>query len=326
MATILEGLTQALSPSATRDIGKAVGLKDDLVSKGIDVVGPLITTALANQASTAGGLADLMKLLPKEDTSAMLGNLSNLVKGGVGSAAVSSVFGSGASAVGATLDRVLGFKASSLLTVATPLVLGVVSKIAGEKKLDAKGVAQLLASEAAEVQNTGGQTARLVGEAVDTGRKAADTKAKYSAVQWESVRLAPVAAAHVVMMADKSGPIGATKEISAAAGAIDDSKKGASPASVLNLAFETDYSADEFSKFAKGGTRADALATVRDAIGVVERNNPTDAPTFRRLLADVATRVASASKEGGILGFGGTLVSPAEQAAIDEINAVIGNR
>lgn len=326
MASILDGLTQALSSSVTQDIGKAVGLQPDLVSKGMGVVGPLITTALAQKASTANGLAEIMKVLPKDDTSSILGNLAGLVKGGAGTAILSSIFGGGSNAVGNSLNRVLGFNASALLNIAAPLVLGFIGKIAREKKLDSAGVANLLASEAAEFEKTGSSAVRVVREAVDTGRKAEDTKAKFSSVQWESVRMAPVAAAHLVMMADKSGPIGAAKEISAAASVIADVRKQAAPTSVLSLAFETELSADELVKYAKGNTSADAIAMVREAIDLVDRNSPADGQNFRQLVSDVANKVANASKEGGILGIGGTLVSESEQKALDQINSVTGRR
>ncbi len=291
------------------------------------MVGPLITTALAQKASTPGGLADIMSVLPKDDTSSVLGNLAGLVKSGAGTSVLTSIFGSGSNAVATSLNRVLGFDASSLLKIAAPLVLGLVGKIAREKKLDSAGVARLLASEASDFEKTGSATVRVVREAVDTGRQAADTKAKFSSVQWESVRLAPVAAAHLVMTADKSGPIGAAKEISAAASAIDDAKKQTAPTSVLNLAFETELSTDELTKYAKDRkSHADAIAIVREAIDVVDRNSPADGPTYRQLVADVAKNVANASKEGGILGIGGTLVSQSEQAVLDEINSVVGRR
>jgi len=326
MSTILEGLTKALSSSATRDIAKAVGLKPELVTQGMAVVGPLIATALANKASTAGGAVDLMQLLPKGGTSSLLGNPANPVDGGTGDTAVSSILGSGAGAIGATLDRALGFKASSLLGFAAPLVLGLIGKIAGEKKLDPAGLAQLLAGDAADFEKTGSETARLVRLAVDAGHQAAHVKAKYTPVQWERVRLAPVAAAYVVMMADKSGPVGAMKEMRAANGAIDDAKKVASPTSVLSLAFDSDFSVEELSKFARGRTNADALRTVREAMEVVTRNSPADVSTYRRLVADVASQVASASREGGVLRFGGTHASASERAALDQLRSVIGDR
>ena len=327
MASIFEGLTQLLSPSVTKDIGSAVGLNPDLVSKGLGVVGPLITSALASKASTAGGIADVMQMLPKDGTTSLLGNLAGLVGGGgTGAKLLNSVLGGGGGAIGNALDRSLGFKASSLLPIAAPLIMGLISKVAQDKKLDSTGVANLLSTEAAEFEKTGGATAQLVRDAVATGRQAADIKSKYSPVQWESVRLAPVAAAHVVMMADKSGVVGAAKEISAAASVIDDAKKSASPTSVLSLAFETEISPTELCKFAKGHTTADSLQTVREAIDLVERNSPADAPVFRRFVGDVADRVANASKEGGFLGIGGKLVSPSEQAALDQLHQAIGDR
>jgi len=188
------------------------------------------------------------------------------------------------------------------------------------------GLAQLLAGDAADFEKTGSETARLVRLAVDAGHQAAHVKAKYTPVQWERVRLAPVAAAYVVMMADKSRPVGAMDEMRAANGAIDDAKKVASPTSVLSLAFDTDFSVEELSKFARGRTNADALRTVREAIEVVTRNSPGDVSTYRRLVADVASQVASASREGGVLRFGGTHASASERAALDQLRSVIGDR
>jgi hypothetical protein len=327
MSSIFEDLSGLLSSSVTKDLGKSVGLKPDLVTKGIGVVGPLITAALANKALTASGQTEVMQLLPKDGTASLLGNLVKSVTGGGGGTdMLSSIFGSGSGAVGATLDRALGFKASALLPVVMPLILGLIGKANTEKNLGAGGIATLLGNEVANFQKTGGETATLVKDALDAGQRATDVRAKYSPVQWDTVRLAPVAAAHMVITADKSGPVGAIKEISAATGAISDAAKAASPASLLGLAFDHDFTVEELTKFTKARTPDDALATVRDAIASVEKNSPADAPTYRQLVADVATKVANASKEGGILGFGGVAVSPAEQAALDQLRGVIGER
>ena len=326
MASIFEDLSGLLSSSVTKDLGKAVGLKPDLVTKGMAVIGPLVTSALANKASTPAGQTELMNLLPKDGVTSILGNLAKSVTAGGSTDMLSSILGSGAGAVGATLDRALGFKASALLPVVMPLILGLISKANTEKNLGAGGIATLLSNETTNFQKAGGEAAGLVKDALDAGRRATDVRAKYSPVQWDTVRLAPVAAAHMVITADKSGPVGAIKEISAATGAISDAAKAASPASLLGLAFDHDFTVEELTKFTKSRTPDDALATVRDAIASVERNSPADAPTYRQLVADVATKVANASKEGGILGFGGVAVSPAEQAALDQLKSVIEHR
>jgi hypothetical protein len=324
MAAILEAFTQALSPSLIGEIGKAVGLKPGLVSQGMGTVGPLVTMMLANKASTTAGLSDLMRVLPREAADPVLGNVATLAHRGSEAGAASSIFSGGSAAIGSTLDRALGFRASALLSVAAPLALAAIGKITTERQLDAQGVLNLLITEAAEFQRKGGVTARLVREALTAGREASDIRAKYSAAQWDSVRLAPVAAAHVVMTADRSAPL--DPEINAASEVIDDAKNSASPTSVLNLAFEDDFSVEEFSRFLSGRTPADSLATVRDAVEVVERNSPTDAPQFRRLVTDVAKKVASASKRGSLSGASGASMSAAEQAALEEVRAALGGR
>ena len=250
MPSILEDLSGLLSSSVTNDLGKAVGLKPDLVSKGIVVVGPLVTAALANKASTPSGQTELMQLLPKDGGTSILGNLATSVTGG-GNDALSAILGAGAGAIGTTLDRALGFRASALLPVVMPIILGLVSKANTEKNLGAGGIATLLGNEVATFQKTGGETARLVNDALEAGQRATEVRAKYSPVQWDTVRLAPVAAAHMVITADKSGPVGAIKEISAATGAIADAAKAASPASLLSLAFDHDFTVEELTKFTK---------------------------------------------------------------------------
>lgn len=324
MAAILDGLTQALSSSVTAEIGKMVGLKPGLVAQGMGTVGPLVTIALANKAATPNGLADLMQLLPDDDTNVIAGDVVRLTRIRADTGAVSSVFGGGSGAIGSTLDRALGFRASALLSVAVPLVLGVIARIAADKKLDAQSIGNRLAIEASEFQRKG-VTARLVREAIAAGREAADIRAKYSEGQWDSVRFAPVAAAHVVMMADQLAPVAVVQEIGVASEVIDDARNSVSPTSVLSLAFEDDFSVDELNRFVSGRTPADALATVRDAAEVVERNNPSDAPRFRRLVADVARKVASAAREGGAGGAGATRTSAADQA-LDDVRAALGDR
>ena len=60
--------------------------------------------------------------------------------------------------------------------------------------------------------------------------------------------------------------------------------------------------------------------TARRAMQAVATNSPSDAAAYGRLLVDVATHVAEASKEGGFLGIGGVPVSEAEKATLAEIS------
>ena len=51
---------------------------------------------------------------------------------------------------------------------------------------------------------------------------------------------------------------------------------------------------------------------------------PADVDAYKQFILDLAHRVASAKKEGGVLGIGGKEVSEAEQAALDEISTALG--
>jgi hypothetical protein len=66
------------------------------------------------------------------------------------------------------------------------------------------------------------------------------------------------------------------------------------------------------------------IAVLKEAMGAVTTNSPAEVPGYGKFLVDIATHVAEASKEGGFLGIGGTRVSDAERAAIDQIKSAIG--
>jgi hypothetical protein len=310
MASLLESFSQALSPDLLKTIGGATGLDPNLVSKGLSAVGPLLTGALAGNTATPQGLDGLMKLIPA-DGGASLGNLAGLLKGGAPTELLSGIFGgSGLGAVGKTLDQSLGFKVSPLIGMAAPVVMAMLSKMRSEQKLDSAGVANALQSEQASF---------------DAGTEANSTRARYTDEQWLKIRLAPMAAAQVVMIASPSGPIGTIKEAGAVARAIIEVKKDAGATSVLGLAFDADLTMDELTQLGGKGAKKEAmLATIKDAVATVAATSPADAIAYRRFLTDVATKVAEASKEGGFLGVGGTLVSAEEKVALGEVGVAAG--
>jgi Bacterial protein of unknown function (DUF937) len=176
MAAILTGLTQALSPDVVDAIGRTTGLEREHVSKGMGVVVPIVVTALANKSTVADDLDTLMHVLPRDGPASLSAKVTDL-PGADGAAATvrSWLFGTGAAAVGGTIDRSLGFNASALLDIAGPLVLGVVAQIAYEKRGDPDGVGHMLLLDSVEFQKSGGERVRQVREALDAGRQAAAT-------------------------------------------------------------------------------------------------------------------------------------------------------
>ena len=323
MASLIESLTQSLTPDLVGQIGKSVGLDNNLVSKGLGVVGPLVTGVLASSAQSPLGMDGLMKLIPQTDSSSGLGSLVSMITGGGASTStLPGLFGPGLSAITGTLERSLGFKVGPLIAMAAPLVMNLVGQTMKSRNLDKVGVAQLLQEEHTQFMKSGSDASKMVMKALDAGKEAAGSKARYSAEQWAKVRIAPMAAAQAVMDASPSGVIGRSKELAAAASAIAASRNTALPTALVILAFDVDLSSEETDVLKQKSAPATSL--VREAVAAVSANSPADVSEYGRLLVSVATQVAEASKEGGFLGIGGTGVSEPEQKAIDEIRALVG--
>jgi hypothetical protein len=106
-------------------------------------------------------------------------------------------------------------------------------------RLDSQGAAKLLQDEQTAFSSAGGPTAALVQTALDAGKQAAATKAKYSEDSWTKLRLAPAAAGQLVMEASPSGMVGRLKELAALSKAIVAAKKDAAPTSLVALAFDS---------------------------------------------------------------------------------------
>jgi hypothetical protein len=158
---------------------------------------------------------------------------------------------------------------------------------------------------------------------------AMSTKADYTAEEWKAISGAPVATGLLVTLADASGPVGIAKEAMAVGKAIIQSASGEAPEIVRTLA-ETVKSGEvrpELPDIPKGDrtqTKNALIGLVKTAVRTVETKSPGEVEGFKAWLVSVAAKVAQASKEGGFLGFGGTLVSGEEEEALEHLNSLLG--
>jgi hypothetical protein len=321
-----------------------------MVQQGIKVVGPLVEGGVAKSASTPEGLDGLMQILkpPQEGAAStggsdlgglldslggedMLGSLMGMVTGqqaGGNSDMVGTLlnglFGSDAmTAIGAQLDKSLGFKVSGLIPIVAPLILSQLRKMTQERNLDASGVANLLQEETRAFSESGSPEVALVQEAMQAGQDATALRSKFTPEEWSKVRLAPVAASALVIAAAPSGGMGAVQEMTAAMLAMDDSRNQAEPTSILNIAFGSPLSDAEKGLVSQKLPKDKLLAALKEGTNLIASKNPDEAAAYRQFVVNVATAVAQAAKEGGIFGFGGTQVNKAEKAALDEIAAAV---
>ena len=236
------------------------------------------------------------------------------------------VLGQGTNAIGSTLSGKLGFDVKPLLTMAVPMVMGLVNKAKKSGNLDADGIANMLQAETKAYSDNPANRANLdlINEATAAGDEAAALRGKFSDADWRKVRMAPIAATYLVAKASPSRGMGAAKELGAAIDAVGTAIKGGSPTSLLSTAFGGGLTGEELSVLEKDAPSDDTvLRTISGAKAAVAAQSPTEAAAYSAMLISVAENVANATKEGGFLGIGGKRVSDAEAAAVNAIRAAL---
>jgi hypothetical protein len=153
-------------------------------------------------------------------------------------------------------------------------------------------------------------------------------QADYSQEEWKTISAAPIMAGLLVSMSDLSGPVGMAKEAIAVVRSVTESAS---------------TSTNELIKAVSGGItakggkpdmpnlpadRASVLSNLvdgcRQAAAIVSQKSPGEAAEYKRWLVSLAQKTAEASKEGGFLGIGGTLVSDAESSAVKQLSSALG--
>ena len=330
MAGILDAFNSLTASSGLADkAGQVFGIDPSLVSRGLGALGPVALGALAKSTATPGGASALFNALPQDSDSGLLSNLSGLFSGDVArrqASGLESLFGAGTGAIGATLSDKLGFNVRPLISMAVPMILGVVSKTVKTQKLNPQGLADTVRAEndAFMKDPANKETAGLVFSALAASDKANALREMFDEAEWLKVRNGPLTALYHVATSSPSGPVGLAKEFTAAADAVAQATRTAPPVSLIGTAFGTGLAQDQLMQLAKehpeGKTLLDGL---HESIGIVARKSPADAEAYRDIVLTAATRAAEASKEGGFLGIGGTKVSEAEQRALDDIRTAL---
>ena len=155
--------------------------------------------------------------------------------------------------------------------------------------------------------------------------KSAALRSHFADDEWMKIKLAPLAAAALVVGASPSDKKDTAVELSASAGAVNSARAAARPEALLNVAFPGDVSSEDIAKFMGETPPAAMLSTIKAATDLVRRSaDASQLEAYQQMIVSVAQQAAEASKEGGFLGMGKKLVSDEEQAAINDIHASIG--
>lgn len=157
----------------------------------------------------------------------------------------------------------------------------------------------------------------------------------FSTEEWALLRLAPSMIAGGTAAADPSGLFSSIKESMAGAKVMAEAYKANGNLELFG-AFAGDRSMpgmpDPKTLLGEGSKeqqmqnfKAAVLERAKQAMDLVAaKATPAEADAYRSMLVGVAEHAASASKEGGFLGFGGVRVSDKEQAFIAEVKKTLG--
>jgi hypothetical protein len=161
------------------------------------------------------------------------------------------------------------------------------------------------------------------------------TKNDFAASDWNTLRDTPYLVGLATLLAEPSG-LGTIKESIAITMGIwenqaseiplirDLTSRGEMQAAQQSVKNRFTGSQEGLSKsqegLSKNAMRDLALEHARSSIALLTgKADSQEIDAYRKLLYDVAEKVANASREGGILGFGGKAVSAAEQSFLDDL-------
>lgn len=155
-------------------------------------------------------------------------------------------------------------------------------------------------------------------------------KENFTAEEWRALIKAPMLVSYAIAGAAPSDEEGYIQEMKAVADAISESEERAAKDSLISevvaqiIANAEDNERGQTEKISVNDTKERALANCREVASLLQaKASSQDAEDYKRWLLGVAQRVASAAKEGGIFGFGGSQVSKTEVATINEIASAL---
>jgi hypothetical protein len=150
------------------------------------------------------------------------------------------------------------------------------------------------------------------------------SKADFNAEEWTTVVEGPVLAGMRVVAAHRGGTI---RESLAVAKVYAAAREAQGDSELLDALVSSPPAVDSQQIRASGGDiKSASEERLREVLRILEEKaTPDEVEQYKRFVMEVGEAAAKAHKEGGFIGIGGKPVSPEEQAALDEIQALLGS-
>ena len=147
------------------------------------------------------------------------------------------------------------------------------------------------------------------------------TKADFNAEEWDKVVEGPLLAGLRVVTADKGGRI---RESLAMGKVYAEARKQDGESELLEALVTSQPALDQERARAAGDVGTAVREGLGEGLAILEQKaTPEEVEAYKRFVVAVAEAAAKAHKEGGFIGIGGKEVSESEQAALDEIRAIL---
>ncbi len=148
-------------------------------------------------------------------------------------------------------------------------------------------------------------------------------RADFNAEEWATAVDGPIYAALRVIAASHGGRL---RESLALGRAYQEARARHEESELLDELLKSPPAIDASEmRHAQSDIAEIAAQQLRDAIGIVEaKATPAETNSYKTFVMTVAQAVASAHKEGGFLGVGGTQITDAENQALDELSQALG--
>src|SRR5215472_926229 len=160
--SLLESVQSHLTPGVIKSASSLVGESESSTRQTMNGAVAGVLSGVTNMASSREGATHLTSMIGEGGFSSAVDNIGSFMGGGsattgmlsTGQQLLGKIFGGKTSAVAESVGRFGGVRASSatkLMSMAAPLVLGVLGKRAAAQKLDSSGLANLLLSEKSDI-------------------------------------------------------------------------------------------------------------------------------------------------------------------------------
>jgi len=173
MGSLMDLLAGQLGGDTIKQISSQIGSDEQTTSRALSAALPMLLGAMARNTTKQGGADALASALDKDHDGSILNNLSgflNNVQEGPGDGILNHVVGGKRPMMEAARGKSTGLdagKASQILAMAAPLLMGTLGQAKRQNKLDAGGLTSLLQGERQAAESKSPETMGLLGTILD---------------------------------------------------------------------------------------------------------------------------------------------------------------